>query len=399
MRPDWRVVAMMLAVGLSPAAAVAQTAPATTNAPAPATQSPPPAETVGPSELQNFSLSGKVTRPADQPPASPATSQPQAQAPVPKATPSAKRRSAPSATTEPVAQAQPTAIAPVQARDAASAAPQEAAPAEIAAPSPSLAAPEPIAEAKRGFPLWPWLAAAAALALGIVLLAWRNRARHAFAEPPQTDFFQAPTTPTGDQPQSTSLPEPQARRTTIPAGTINSSIRKPAAGIVSSRLRPSIEIGFEPVRCLVEGGQVVIEFDLELFNSGPAPARSVLAEASMLNASAAQDQELAIFFANPQGEGERLDLIAPMKRIGFRSRVVAPRERLQEYELGGRKAFVPVIAFNALYEWSGGKAQTSAAYLVGRDTRSDKLGPLRLEKSTREVRGLGARELPSALKT
>src|SRR5438309_7515762 len=46
---------------LGPAPVAAQSAPAAaTNTPAP--------DTVGPKELQNFSLSGTVTRPADQPP-------------------------------------------------------------------------------------------------------------------------------------------------------------------------------------------------------------------------------------------------------------------------------------------------------------------------------------------
>ena len=87
-----------------------------------------------------------------------------------------------------------------------------------------------------------------------------------------------------------------------------------------------------------------------------------------------------------------------MKRISLASKDVAPRGAVQEYELAGRKAFVPVLAFNALYEWSGGKGQTSSAYLIGRETRSDKLGPLRLD-GARELRGLAARALPAALRT
>ena len=58
-----------------------------------------------------------------------------------------------------------------------------------------------------------------------------------------------------------------------------------------------------------------------------------------------------------------------------------------------------MIAFNALYEWSGGKGQTSAAYLVGRNTGGEKLGPLRLDSGSRELGGLGALPLPGALKT
>ena len=98
-------------------------------------------------------------------------------------------------------------------------------------------------------------------------------------------------------------------------------------------------------------------------------------------------------------EQERMDAIGPMRGVTLTSRVVAPRTSIQEYELAGRKAFVPVIAFNALYEWSGGKAQSSLAYLVGRDTGQEKLGPLRADAGSREIRGLGARPLPVGVRT
>ena len=160
-----------------------------------------------------------------------------------------------------------------------------------------------------------------------------------------------------------------------------------------------MELAFHPLRCQVDDDQVAIEFELELFNAGTAPARAIFAEASLLNASATQDAELAAFFENAHGNGEPVDVIPPMKRMSFRSKVVAPRAAVHEYELAGRKTFVPVIAFNALYEWSGGKAQSSAAYLVGRDTQQDKLGPLRLDQGAREFSELGARPLPSGVRT
>ena len=155
----------------------------------------------------------------------------------------------------------------------------------------------------------------------------------------------------------------------------------------------------QPLRCLFDEEQVTIEFEVELFNSGTAPARAVIAEASLFNASAGQEQELAAFYARPPAaDGDRIDSIPPMRRMSFTNRVVAPRAAVQEYELAGRKSFVPVLAFNAQYEWSGGKGQSSLAFLLGRETRSDKLGPLHLDGS-REVRGLGARVLPNAVRT
>src|SRR5438270_181620 len=238
----------------------------------------------------------------------------------------------------------------------------------------------------------PWLIAALALAGGTLFFLWRRRPREALAGGPQFDLFAGPE----PAPEPAPLPAPPPRAPAPPQP-------KPAApagtGIIAARLRPSLEIEMRPVRCVVEDSQVTIEFEIDLFNAGTAPARAVLAEATLLNASAAQGPELAAFFSSPAGIGQRMDAIAPMRRITISSQVAAPRSAIEEYELAGRKAFVPVIAFNALYEWSGGNAQTSAAYLVGRQTKSDKLGPLRLDMGARAFNGLAARPLPAGLRT
>ena len=153
------------------------------------------------------------------------------------------------------------------------------------------------------------------------------------------------------------------------------------------------------MRCVVDGGQATIEFELELFNSGSAPARAVLVEATLFNAGPNQDSEIGAFFANPVGEGERIISIAPLKRMVLRPKVTIAREQVQEFEVGGRKVFVPLIAFNALYRWSGGDGQSSIGYLVGRDTKSEKLAPFRLDLGPRVFRGLGARLLPTGVRT
>jgi hypothetical protein len=78
--------------------------------------------------------------------------------------------------------------------------------------------------------------------------------------------------------------------------------------------------------------------------------------------------------------------------------VVAPRANLREVELGGRPAFVPLMAFNALYRLSGREAQTSTSFLLGRETKGDKLAPLRLDSGPRAITGLGARALPNGVR-
>jgi hypothetical protein len=397
----------ILAAGLllAPGLAHAQdaTPPATTNAPAP--------DTVGPRELQNFSLQGTTTKPADQ-----TTNQ---QSPV-RATvaPTENVSPAPAQERRTVEARQPARVAPPSVARV-TAAPPNTAPAvaplaEGSPPQPSLtpavsAQPAPVTGApavgpEAGISIGPWILAALMLAAGILFLLWRRRPREALASGPDFDLFAAPEPAPAPPPPEPRAAAPQPtvpQRAPAPQSAPAPARPAPASanGIVTSRLRPSIEIGMQPLRCLVDDSQVTIEFEVELFNAGAAPARAVLAEASLLNASATQDQELAAFFSNPVGEGERIDAIPPMKRIAITSRVIAPRSAVQEYDFSGRKAFVPVIAFNALYEGSGGKAQSSAAYLVGRETKSDKLGPLRLDAGAHEFRGLGARPLPLGVRT
>jgi len=67
-------------------------------------------------------------------------------------------------------------------------------------------------------------------------------------------------------------------------------------------------------------------------------------------------------------------------------------DQLRQFEVGGKRIFVPLVGFNALYRWSGGEGQTSASYLVGRDNQTERMAPIRLDLGPRVFRGLGARE-------
>jgi hypothetical protein len=81
-----------------------------------------------------------------------------------------------------------------------------------------------------------------------------------------------------------------------------------------------------------------------------------------------------------------------LKRVALKSAVSLTLDQMRQFEVAGKRIFVPLIGFNALYRWSGGDGQTSASYLVGRDTQSEKLAPLRLDLGPRIFRGLGARQ-------
>jgi hypothetical protein len=150
----------------------------------------------------------------------------------------------------------------------------------------------------------------------------------------------------------------------------------------------------QPLRCILTDEAVTVEFELDLFNSGSSPARDIHVAAAMISAGEGQDQALASFFAQRPGPGERIPLIQPLKRVTFPTQIVTSRNQLQVLEMGGRLVFVPILAFNANYGWSGKDGQTSVSYLVGRDGKGEKLAPFRLDLGPRLFRTVAARPLP-----
>jgi hypothetical protein len=369
------ILVTSLWLGAAPTLAQSGTPP-TTNTPA--------SDAIGPRELQNFSINGTVTRPADTPaPRSPAR-------PPAASAPTATARTAPARERIAQAQAEPRPAAPaapsanpldlgMPAAPAASVgAAQSGFTSEPQPLPPAIPAPEPKGS------LLPWLLAAVALGAGAAFLFYRRqRSRPAYAGGEEYEAYAAP-----EAPAPPPIPRP-APKPTAPS-------RPP--GVVSSNLRPWLDIEFEPIGCLVEADAITVEFNVHLFNSGSAPARKVLVEASMFNAGPGQEEDIAAFFGRPVAQGERIAEIPPLRRMTLRSSVVAPRANVREVDLGGRPAFVPLLAFNALYRLSGREAQTSTSYLLGRETRSDKLAPLRLDGGPRAITGLGARPLPNGVR-
>ena len=112
----------------------------------------------------------------------------------------------------------------------------------------------------------------------------------------------------------------------------------------------------------------------------------------MFNAGPAQDQEIGAFFVHPVGAGNRVALLPPLKRLELKSAVRLGPQQMRMFEVAGRRLFVPLVAFNALYRWGDSEGQSSASYLVGRDTQNEKMAPFRLDLGPRIFRDLGARE-------
>ena len=375
---------------------------------------PPPAEsgTVGPRELENFSINGTVTQPAPQRPAPAPTTR--RAAPATEAPSAANRPAAQPA--ERTAQARPQASEPNEPDQAPrqDRADREVEPLRQSAPSSSVPAALPGLDSQAEAPasavddaaipsdsadggllLWPWLLAVLAAAAGLAFYWHRGRVQPAFAGGAEVHAFEAPTPAPQPAPRKVAPrhdPTPKAAPAPVPPQD------DPFKGLVSTRLRPWIELGFHASRCTIEDDKVTIDFEVEMINSGNAPARGVLVEARLVNAGPTQDSEIGQFFSNPVGQGERIDTIAPLKNVRIKSRIVTPRENVQVYDVGGRKVFVPLIAFNILYGWSRGTGQTSASYLVGRDTKSDKMAPFRLDLGPRLFRSLGQTPLPIAVR-
>jgi hypothetical protein len=246
--------------------------------------------------------------------------------------------------------------------------------------SPATFAPDPSAMPDSPSVL-PWLLAAMLLGGGAAFYFFRVRPRAQLAAGPEVAHFSAPQ-PAQPQP----APAPASRPRAVPPS---------GGGVVSTSLRPWIEVDFQPERTIVDDENVAIEFAVALYNSGSAPARDVLVEASMFNASPAQDQQINAFFDQPAGRGNRIEMLTPLQRVVVRSAITIPRSQLRPLLAEGRPLLVPMTALTALYRWgSNNIGQTSASYLVGKQTSTDKLAPFRLDLGSRLFRGLAAREHP-----
>jgi hypothetical protein len=373
--------------------------------------------TVGPRELEDFSINGTVTQPAPQRPAptAPATrpqppaQQPAAERPAPPsaspaetvstdaerdrpASPAREERAATSTETQPLRQTAPASSVTVALPGLDSQGEASAAAQDIQVPD---------APSGEDMLLWPWLLAAVAAAAATGVYFNRGRLQSALAGGAEAQAFEAPSPPPRPAPPPVA-PRKLAPRhdptPKTPAPVAAPTAEEPLKGFVSTRLRPWIELGFDASRCVVENDKVTIDFEIEMINSGNAPARGVLVEARLVNAGPGQDSEIGQFFAHPVGQGERIDSIAPLKNVRIKSRIVTPLSNVQVLDVAGRKVFVPLIAFNILYGWARGTGQTSASYLVGRDTKSDKMAPFRLDLGPRLFRSLAQAPLPIAVR-
>ena len=382
------------------------------DAPVDVTAAPPPSpETIGPSQLRDFNLQGRVTRPADRPattpaqPANTATATPRSGEAVPAqaaAIPANVDPGSAGPSPRPQASANRQAVTPIIPAEPLPVTPSPALEATTGtAPQPGfddgqLAASASIDQAGDWIP-WPWIAALFALISGGAFIAHSRRGRRRRYADAGRMAFAGPAP--GSQPfpparlQPDPLP-PRAQPAPRPDPVPPRAEPKPAdAGlIVSTRLKPQLNVEFHPDRVVVTADEVLLQFEIVIANVGSAPARDVLVEGRLFTAHIGQDQEIADFFKSPATEGDRMASIAPLGRISLKSVARLPLDQINHFEAGGRKMFVPLVGFNILYRFGPGDGQASASFLVGRGNESDeKLAPFRIDVGPRIFRGLSSR--------
>ena len=407
--------------GMAAAVAFALAAPAVAqnnDDPIDVTAAPPPsAETIGPSQLRDFNLRGTVTRPADRPAATPAqpvdtaTAQPRsgeavpAEAAAPSAAPS-RRSSLPQVT--PSISGRPTMAGATGNEPPIT----PSLPLEVTtnpAPQPAVVDSGPAATSTDSGSVisWPWIAALIALIGGGAFLAWgrRNRNRR-YGDPGRMAFAglvpdsveaepAPPIRPRADpvpprQPGLGPRPDPVP-----PAGTARPSPAPKPTGdgtIVATKLKPQLNVEFIPDRVVVTEQEVMLMFEIVISNIGSAPARDVLVEGRLFTAHIGQDREIATFFQNPIQSDDRMTMIAPLGRVSLKSVARLPLDEVNQFEVRGRKLFVPLVGFNILYRFGGAEGQASASFLVGRGNEEDeKLAPFRIDQGPKIFRGLCSR--------
>lgn len=386
----------------------------------------PPAstETVGPSQLRDFSLQGTVTRPAEQPAAGQGRTSPTTAPAAPRAGEAVPAEAA-APPTDPGARRATTASPPRMALTPAGGGepaglPQSGTPVTPSlplevntdpAPQPGVLTTTPQASLDEGAGMgWPWVLALLALVSGGGYLAYSRRSRAerqadpgrlAFAglapdqvpdskpfPPARPNLGQAPA---GSQPAPQPDPVPSRPKPTAPTPPTPPSAAEEGL-IVSTLLKPDLRAQLIPDRVVISDRDIALQFDILLNNLGSAPAREVLVEGRLVSASANQDREIAAFFEQPAGPGDRIAAIPPLGRIALKSAVRLPLDLVHHFEVEGRRLCVLLAAFNVLYRTGGREERISASFLIGRGSDEDrKLAPFRLDLGPRIFRGLSAR--------
>jgi hypothetical protein len=255
---------------------------------------------------------------------------------------------------------------------------------------------------------WSYVLAAlvlAVLAFGAVRYLRRQgpvREEFAIVGQPHVPLPQAAARPPRPAPAPKVTPAPSPFQPMMRKAAPTGARSAPASGtVVGIQIRPWLQLEFTPERVAATPTEATVQYELVIRNTGNAVAKNVRLEGAMLNAGSNQDREIRSFFQRPIGEkSARVLAIPPRGTATLRNTLRMAREDMREITIEGRRLFIPMVAFNAVYEWGDGKSgQTSMSYLVGRETEksSDKMAAFRLDLGPRVYRSLGKRESETAV--
>ncbi|MGZ8350159.1 MAG: hypothetical protein ACXWU2_09030 [Allosphingosinicella sp.] len=371
--------------------------PPTVNAPPPTITAPSPAVLPPPVLVTPPSTTAITRTPPAEVTAEPAT---RAQAPATRRATASPR--APAATTR-------RAPAPVQAEPAQAAPTPIADPTPVAQPLPPVAAPAPAldpsvgpSETQPADPTpWPWLLAAAALAVVAGLwfaLRRRRRTEDVVSEEYQEEpivvegarepVFSRPALaaamPLAATDSSVDAPEPIEHSADAAATVDKVSEGEPDAADVEALAassdapsnRPWLEFLMRPIRAGTTGDDAVVEFELTVGNTGSQPARDVRISTWMFAAGSAAESDMERMLIEPPAEA-RLSEVTIQPGDGHRvdASLALPRSGLPD-------SVLPVIVADARYTLpDGSEGRTSASFEVGLPG-GDELGPFPTDRAS-----------------
>jgi hypothetical protein len=358
---------------------------------------------IGPAELRDFTLPGTPApsqpEPTPTPSPSPAEAETPAEQPAPIVTPP-PARAEPRATTPPperrpqVQPAPETTQEPPAAETATEPMPEpeiEPLPAPVQTPveAPAPAATVEAAPEPGGTP-WLWLLLAGLVAVAGLAL-WKSGVLRGLAERRPVRRREEPEELLLT---AADLARPVDRPAAEPAAVAAAPKPAPSA---DEAPRPRIEIVFKPAKAEATDAGTSVHYELIVKNLGTAPARDVKVEVRMFNAGPDQDKEIGAFFAAPlQEKLVTRPFEIPSRSQAKLSRVVSmTKEEVRVITIQGRRLFIPMVAFNVVYDRGDGQTgQTSRCFVVGREkeTPSEKMGAFRLDLGPRIYRSVGQRQ-------
>lgn len=299
-------------------------------------------------------------------------------APTPAATPlpTPARLRAPVATpprTAPSPQATPIPVATPSA--------SAATPAPAVAPLPRAITPPPArAPAATATPAFPWAPVlavlAAGLALAIAVVAMGRRRRAALADLASAAPAPAELVPERPMPVVAPVPQPVPAAPATPAP------------------RPEMELGLHIHQAGTTDAGAAVDFEIALRNGGAVTARDIRLAVRLLAAGAGQEAQLAaILNARPDRPFTPPFALDPGADAAFRATVALARDKLTALDVGGRPAFVPILALIADYRWEGGQSGMGAAYLLGVERPGiARLAPFPLDRPPEMLAPIGIRQ-------